>query len=417
MSEKENHRYQVIQDVIDKKVSQKKAADLLRLSCRQLRTLQKRVLKEGMLGIISRKVGKTSNRKYPEECRQLIVRRSKEDFKSWGPSLIAEKLRETDGLSVSSEYVRKVLIEHNLWNNRSRKINQHLPRSRRACFGEMIQADGSKHHWFGKDQPSCCLIAMIDDATGKITALFFAEEETTEAYLLALRLHIERYGIPKSLYTDRHSIFGGISKKREQSQFGRALKELGIESIFAHSPQAKGRVERLNRTLQDRLVKELGFQGITDINEANKFLPAYILAFNPKFEKPPIQRYDAHRKTDGYDLDWILAVREERQIDRQLTFQYHNEFYTLADVHMARRWTGKKVSIKEDHNGIEVRHNGAPIRVHKLNSASLHPAPSQLCNYKVRNYHRKNDHPYKKALYMKQLKEDALKTNWSIMKE
>ena len=418
MSQKESDRYKVIQDVKAKKISQKHAAHLLGISTRQLRTLQRRIEIEGAEGLVSKKVGKSSNRKYPQEYAEIILERAVGIFKGWGPTLISEKLRETEGLSVSSEYVRKLLITHNIWNNRTRKVCQHLPRERRTCFGELIQGDSSWHHWFGEENPRCALIVMIDDATSTLTALYFAPTETTEAYFCTMKIHIEQWGIPRIFYSDRHSIFGGTCKNNNKSQFQRALHELKIQSIHAHTPQAKGRVERVNKTLQDRLVKELAYRGITTIEEGNKFLQSYILEHNARFSTPPKSQYDAHRIADTYDLDWILAHREERKIDRQLIFQYNSESYVLEGISTPRRYVGKTVSIrdlednKRSDQRIEVRVDGISVKVRKL--AHMSPEP----NYKIINlkepchWKPKTTHPYKKTQYMQRVKNDVLKTNW-----
>jgi len=418
MNQVEGDRYRIIQDVIGKQISQQQAAKLLRISTRQLRTLQRRIETEGMEGAISKRFGQPSNRKYSEACERLILEKASGIFKNWGPTLIAEKLRETDGTSVSSEYVRKLLITHNLWHSRTRKLRQHLPRDRRECFGELIQGDGSKHHWFGKDRPPCTLIVMIDDATSIVTALYFAPEETTEAYFYALQMHIRQWGVPRGFYSDRHSIFGGTCRDDNTSQFERALIELGIEPILAHSPQAKGRVERVNRTFQDRLVKEFDYNNIATIEEANKFLLSYTPKHNARFGKAPKSKYDAHRAADTYDLDWILAHREERKIDRQLTFQYHNEFYVIEGISTPNRCIGKPVSIKDlglrakSGPGIEVRLDGVLVKVKKLNNTTL-KMDSKIINIKEHKYsHQKNTHPFKKAVHMKTVTDDVLKTNW-----
>lgn len=411
MSQKEWDRFRVLQDVVAKKVSQKYAASLLGLSTRQVRTLQRRVESDGMHGVVSRKVGRPSNRRHPEALRQQIIEKAQAEFSGWGPTLIAEKLRETDGISVSSEYVRQVMIAHTLWHNRSRKIRQHLPRNRRACFGDMIQADGSHHHWFGQECPACCLTVLIDDATGKITSLYFTETETTEGYFIALRRHFDRYGIPRSLYSDRHALFGGVSLNRENSQLGRALHELGIESIFAHTPQAKGRVERVNRTLQDRLVKELALRGIKDLRAANAFLNAYVDSFNARFAKAPLDPYDAHRPTEGYDVGWILAHRETRSLDRNLIFQYQNEHYVVNHP-LPRRLTGKKVLIKQNKDSLEVRYEGEVLPTSKL-SLSMESSPKYCyTSHSPRHHTPKSSHPYKRPLNLKIMREEMINATW-----
>ena len=213
----------------------------------------------------------------------------------------------------------------------SSKKHQHIYplRPRREFFGELIQIDASHHHWFENRADKCALIVFIDDATSKITSMFFCEIECLEGYFIAFKNHITKYGRPLGLYSDRHAIFGG-SEKIHHAQFIRAIKELDIESILASSPQAKGRVERVNKTLQDRLIKEMRLRNICSIDDANRYLPEFIEEFNKKFSKEPRGQYDAHRPLDsGYDLERTLTRCETRTLSKDLSFSFNSKSIKL----------------------------------------------------------------------------------------
>jgi hypothetical protein len=228
-----------------------------------------------------------------------------------------------------------------------KRQNLHPIRPRRDYFGELIQIDGSHHHWFEDRAEKCVLIVFIDDATSKITSLFFCAKECLQGYFIALREHILKYGRPLSLYSDRHAIFGG-SDRIHHAQFIRATKELGIGSILASSPQAKGRVERVNQTLQDRLIKEMRLRNICTIEDANSYLPEFIEEFNRKFSKKPRGQFDAHRPLDsGYDLERILARHEVRTLSKDLCISFHSKFYKIMEPQMINRLRNQKIEIRE----------------------------------------------------------------------
>jgi hypothetical protein len=238
----------------------------------------------------------------------------KECYPDFGPTFAVEKLFEYHRIKLSNETLRKWMIEEHLWISKKKRNHIHPQRPRREYFGELIQIDASHHRWFEDRADKCALIVFIDDATSKITSLNFCPSECLEGYFSALEIHVKKYGRPLSLYSDRHAIFGG-SDRIHHAQFIRALKELKIESILARSPQAKGRVERLNQTLQDRLIKEMRLRNISTIDEANRYLPKFIEEFNEKFSKKPRGQFDAHRPLDSdYDLKRSLTRCEIRTI-------------------------------------------------------------------------------------------------------
>jgi hypothetical protein len=248
-------------------------------------------------------------------------------YRDFGPTLTAEKLAELEGISVSRETVRGLQIELGVWKPKQRRHKRAFQlRERRPRFGELVQIDGSPHDWFEGRGPRCTLIVFIDDATGRLTALQFAPSETTRAYLSALRSHVLAHGVPLAFYSDRHGIFRVNAKEAAsgdgKTEFGRVAERLRIELINALTPQAKGRVERANQTLQDRLVREMRLEGISTIAAAQAFAPTFLAKWNAKFAVPPRESENAHRPwEESLDaLEEALARREERTLSKALTF-------------------------------------------------------------------------------------------------
>ena len=260
MSHKELDRLQIIQESVNRHITQEQAASRIGISVRQVKRLVHRYRNEGPVGLISRRRGKRPNNAFTPEFKTTVISILKNSYADFGPTLASEKLREVHGLSLSTETLRKWMLEAGLWRERSRKIARiYQRRMRRPSYAELIQIDGSPHDWFEARGPRCTLIIFIDDATSALMALRFAPAETTRAYMETLRGYLSAHGVPLALYSDRHSIFRVNNPEREGelTKFTRAIKTLGIEPIHANSPQAKGRVERVNQTLQDRLVKEM----------------------------------------------------------------------------------------------------------------------------------------------------------------
>ena len=256
------------------------------------------------------------------------------------------------GYGVSVETLRKWMAEEGLWRSRKRRgMRVHQSRPRRPALGELVQIDGSPHRWFEDRGPYCTLIVFIDDATSRLMALGFAEAETTEAYMRTLRGYLDQYGRPVALYSDKHSIFRVNQQHREGelTQFTRALKTLDIQPIHANTPQAKGRVERANETLQDRLVKELRLGGIDSIDQANAFLPEYMADHNRRFARPPHNPQDAHRRVlhDAASLDLILSLHSTRK----LTLRYQNREYQILNQGKGYRLRSSPVTVCEAFDG------------------------------------------------------------------
>ncbi|WP_268875326.1 ISNCY family transposase [Photobacterium aquimaris] len=287
MTENELSRIKFIQDVCDKQITGVEAACRLNLSCRQVSRLVKRFTQFGAGGLLSQQRGVPSNHRYDDNLRLRILKLIHEYYADFGPTLAREKLIERHGIKIGLETLRQWMIADGLWvPHFKRKPRVYQPRHRRDCYGELIQIDVSHHDWFEGRSDKCCLLVFIDDATGKLMNLRFSETESAFDYMVATREYVEHHGKPTAFYSDRHAVFH-VSKRDAETnrvtQFGRVLHDLNIELICANSSQAKGRVERANKTLQDRLVKEMRLQHIDNIEKANPWFPDFILDFNQRF--------------------------------------------------------------------------------------------------------------------------------------
>lgn len=285
MSARERERLVVVRQVEGRKLRQREAAERLGIGVRQVKRLIQRRRAQGDAGLVSRQRGRASNNRLAQDKVARLEALLRDRYPDFGATLAAEKLAELDGLRVSRETVRQTRIRLGLHTPKARRAKRVFQsRERRPRFGELIQIDGSPHDWFEGRGPRCTLIVFIDDATSKLMALRFAPAETTRAYLEALRGYVLAHGLPCAFYSDRHGIFRVNAKEAVSgdglTEFGRVLKRLSIESICAATPQAKGRVERANQTLQDRLVKELRLKGLSSLDEANAFLPSFIESWN-----------------------------------------------------------------------------------------------------------------------------------------
>ena len=301
----------------------------------------------------------------------------RERYHDFGATLAAEKLGELHGIAVSKETVRQWMIEANLHTPKPRKLKHRRQRERRDCFGELLQIDGSCHAWLegrGACEPE--LIGSIDDATGRVW-LQFAPAESTAAVMRLLRDYIGLWGRPVAIYADRHSIWqttrdASVDEQLQgleaETQMGRALRELGIQYIVARSPQAKGRVERLFGTLQDRLVKELRLAGISDIDSANRFLNEHFIDdFNSRFAVVPKSAHDAHRPAEGFDMDAILSRQQTRSVTNDYTIRYDNTHYQIAAQSIATGLRGGKVTIEQRLDGsLHVRFRDRYLSISEL---------------------------------------------------
>ena len=317
----------VMEPVMRGRRTQGEAARLLELSVRQVRRIQRRLEAEGDGGVVHRLRGRGSNRRTPAQRRRQVIEMYRGEYEGFGPTMASEKLRER-GLPVVAETLRLWLIEEQLWKPCRKREKHRSRRPRSACFGEMVQADGSHHDWLEGRGPQMVLLVMIDDATSRAVARFYPAE-TTEGYMDLLKRYIHRHGRMGSLYTDRDSIFWEEDSQgqRIRTQYTRALDELAIRWIPAGSPQAKGRVERFNGTAQDRLVKELRLTQASTLEQANSVLKEVFLPwFNRCCTVTPASPNDAHRRLDpGMNLSAILSRQEKRHVENDYTIRYHNE--------------------------------------------------------------------------------------------
>ena len=371
MSLKELDRLQIIRDSVSRQITQEQAADRIGISIRQVKRLVQRYRIEGPQGLVSRRRGQRPNNAFTSEFRTLVISLVRDKYPDFGPTFACEKLREIHGLALSAETLRKWMVEEGLWRERRRKIARiYQRRQRRPCYGELIQIDGSPHDWFEERGPRCTLIVFIDDATSALMALRFAPAETTRAYMETLRDYLDKYGRPLALYSDRHSIFRVNNPEREGelTQFTRAIKTLGIEPIHANSPQAKGRVERANQTLQDRLVKELRLRNISDIETANLWLSEFVKDYNSRFASIPRENGNAHREIlhSPEELNYILCYQSRRVLSKNLTFQYKTSAYQIRSEGQGYRLRHVIVTVCENFNGeITVLYESRPLGYEK----------------------------------------------------
>jgi transposase len=335
MSTKEISRLEVMQKVEEKRLSQKEASRILGMSVRQIKRLLKSYRREGAKGLVSKHRGRKGNNRLDEKVLRKALDLLKGKYKGFGPTLAWEKLVEKEKLKISVESVRQLMIAEGLWKARkAKKAVVHQLRERRACVGELVQIDGSPHAWFEGRAEACVLLVFIDDASGKLQQLHFAVNESFFSYSEAAADYFRRHGKPVAFYSDKHGIFrvnqASVGQGDALTQFGRAMQDLDIQIICANTPQAKGRVERVIQTLQDRLVKELRLHGISNMTDGNAYLPEFIADFNQRFAVEPRSSADAHRAlTPKEDLATILTWQEARTISKNLTVQFEKVVYQI----------------------------------------------------------------------------------------
>lgn len=356
MSHKEAQRYAVIQRVSDGHCSQALAGEQLGLSVRHIKRLSAALRKHGPGALISKRRGQPSNRRISAERKSAIMVIVHQHYGDFGPQLAGEYLASEHNQRIGVETLRGWMIEAGLWQaKRRRSARQHLSRARRERLGELVQIDGSHHHWFEGRADKCCLIAFIDDATGRVLAARFSPTETTQAYFAVLSQHVSAHGVPLAYYSDRHAIFTKHnSEDPVPTQLERALLQLNIEGICASSPQAKGRVERLFQTLQDRLVKAMRLAGITGIEQANAWLPHYLAEHNRRFAVPARELADAHRPFTGTpaQLARICALHHQRQLSQQLSCQFEGSQIWIMPAQPHAPKARARVDIAEHGDGL-----------------------------------------------------------------
>jgi len=398
---KELKRLKIIQEVINKHITQKQASSLLALSQRQIANLVKRIREEGDKGIIHRLRSKPSHRAFPQKLKDKVINLYKKKYHDFGPTLATEKLLELDSIKLSRETLRKWLISEGLWI-RKRKLRKHrFWRPRCECFGQMVQLDGSHHKWLEDRGPELVLMTYVDDATNKVFARFYDYEGTIPA-MDSFKRYLQKYGVPQTIYVDKHTTYRSYAKqtieeqlqnRMPQSQFERALDELGINLIHASSPQAKGRVERTLRTFQDRLIKEMRLKNIRTKEQANNFLRWYLPRFNERFSIEPINPTNLHRPIPKtIDLDKIFSIKTKRALRSDFTIRHNKRLYQILDMPKGVRT--KYVFVEERLNGkLYINYNGFALKYKLINVKP--PKPEKP--YKPKNkYIPPKDHPWRK---------------------
>jgi hypothetical protein len=383
MSERDLQRIQVLSEVMNHRRTIVSAAAVLTLSTRQVHRLLDAYRHGGAGALAHQARGRPSNNRIRDEVRVRALELVRSAYADFGPTLAAEKLAEQHGLRVSRETLRGWMIDAGLWLSRRQRRRFHQPRQRREALGELVQIDGSEHRWFEDRADPCTLLVFVDDASGRLMQLRFVRSETAFAYFEALQGYLEAHGCPIAFYSDKHSVFRVARQdaKRGQgmTQFGRALAELNIEILCAHSSQAKGRVERANRTLQDRLIKELRLAGISGIAAGNAFLPGFIERFNARFAITPARSDDRHRPLNlaPERLRVILCRREQRYVGQQLTLSYDRQRLILERNEATEGLAGKHVDVHAFADGrLEVRWQGLslPFKVFDKDQRVTHAA-------------------------------------------
>lgn len=362
MSTKEANRISVLEKLKTKHLKQGKAARLLGISVRQVRRLLVRYRRGGASGITHQLRGIPSNNQADPEVLDAAMTTIHDRYHDFSVTLAHEKLAAHHAFPYSRETLRAAMVTVGIWHpKRQSSPVIHEMRERRASEGELVQADGSPHAWFEDRGPTCTLLVYIDDATSKLLHLEFVASETTNAYFQATKRYLENHGKPLVLYVDRHGVFRvnttkALTARVEDSngltQFGRAMEELEIELIHAQSPQAKGRVEKVNQTLQDRLVKELRLAGVNTMEEGNRFLPGFMENFNRKFAVSPKSPVNLHRSlTTTDDLAHILVQKHIRRLSKQLTLSYGNRIYQITTDRPTYAMRHAAVNVHEDPQG------------------------------------------------------------------
>lgn len=364
MSVKETERITVMDNLIEKRIKQKHAARQLNISIRQVQRILKRYKRDGTVGLVHLGRGMVSNRTVPQKEKDRVINIIREHYHDFGPTFALEKLKDHHHVAFGVDTLRKEMVIAGFWKAGKRKVKEiHPYRERRACLGELVQLDGSPHDWFESRSASCTLLAFIDDATNRIMDGMFVDYEGTWILFGATEHYLSIHGKPLAFYVDKHSTFKinrqanieeDLKDQQAQSQFARAMDELGIEVIFANSPQAKGRVENLFGTLQDRLVKEMRLAGISGKEEGTRFFrEVYLPWHNAKFAVLPREKANLHKPLLPVDdLSRIFTVQSSRIVSKDLIAQYKNTRYRLLPAAGYRHTLKKaKITVEENREG------------------------------------------------------------------
>lgn len=408
LTREEHERYTVIKKVLKGEMRQAEAADLLNLTERQVRNLRDKAREKGVRGMAHGNRGRSSPRKMSAELEERIAKIVRERYEDFKPKLASEKLWAKERIRVSDEKLRQVMIARGLWRARRRRGALHLWRERKARYGEMVQMDGSHHAWLEERGPKLVLMAFIDDATNRAWSRFYTYEGVWPA-MDALEGYVRRWGVPQSLYLDRHSTYKTTRQpsteellrgQEAQTQFERAAGELGIRVIHAYSPQAKGRIERLFGTLQDRLIKEMRLAGVATEEEANLFLEGFWPQFNEQFSKEARESGNFHRSLPkAVNLREVFCLKGTRTINNGYLLRWHGRLLAIQNPTsgMARR----PAQVLEIPDGrIIIRFNGRELAFKEVEKKTPRPAPlrqSKSQKPKAGKYIPPTDHPWRRS--------------------
>jgi len=409
MTEKEILRHSVIKNLIEGRINGTDASKQIQVSVRQVRRIKVKVKQKGAEGVIHGNRGRISNRRIDNETIAKTIALLENKYQGFKPTLAAEKLSELDKIELSNEKVRQIMIENKLWKTKPRKQakKKYFWRARKDNYGEMEQFDGSYHNWFGKNES--CLLLAVDDATGKITYAKFDYNKSIIAVFKFWLEYFDKNGMPISVYLDKFSTYkvnhkNATDNKDMITQFQRASNQTGFKLIFANSPQAKGRVERMNKTLQDRLVKELKLAGITTIEKANEFLKEYIPKFNKKFAVVPQKQTDLHKEVSAtlkQKLPQIFSIQDQRVVMNDYTIRFENQYFQLSQEQPTTVYK-KDIVIMEKHLDNEIKIN---LKERYLNYTILPERPRKEIDIKLpaltirkqSEWKPSIDHPWRKS--------------------
>ncbi len=397
ITSKEMRQEKILKKLEKKEINQAQASKILKITKRQVRNKLKRYINDGVSGLIHKNRGRTSTRKWDPTKEKLAIDLLKSEWKGFGPKFASEKLNELHEVKISAETLRKAMIKAHVWFPKKKRADARKRRERKAVFGIMIQLNGSPHAWFENRGPKCTLLVFIDDATSKIVWLEFVKSESVKDVMTAARHYFEKYGLPVSFYVDHGSVFSVNLNNKDRlllSQFERAMKELGIEVIHAHSPQAKGRVERANKTLQDRLIKDMRLANISTMEQGSQFVQnGYIEKHNAQFAVEARKHGNAHRELENYDLDKILCIKDNRKIQNDFVVSYKNRLLQLTKQKRAYIRPKEVVTVYEQFDNTIM----LGIRGYDLAFKEIKERKPKLIEQNVYNNQPKVVHPNSRA--------------------
>jgi len=400
LTKREHERLEILRRVMKGELRQREAGALMGVTDRQVRNLRRKVQEKGAVGLAHGNRGKPSPKRMPQDLVRRIVELLKERYRDFRPKFASEKLWRKERIRISDEKLRQIMIEAGVWRVHRRKTEVHAWRERKEYYGEMVQMDGSHHAWLEKRGPKLVLMGLVDDARNRFYGRFYEYEGVYPA-MNALEGYLRLYGIPRSLYVDKHSTYKTVRDPSEDemlrgqeaaTQFARAARELGIEMIHAHSPQAKGRIERMFATLQDRLVKELRLASILSLDAANRFLESYLPRFNAQFEREALRPGNLHRPLPK-SLDEIFCLKEIRTILNGYLFRWKGQRYAIVDP--TRRMLGRPALVLEHFDGrLIVRFEGKDL-AYRLIEETEKPKPRIIIRPKPPKYTPPPNHPWR----------------------